>query len=200
MIILRRFVIVGTRAMAKGKLPLNDMAGGAGRMDVLVRALMASILTSHGIRKDVEFTMILLGGPGPARRIKFVSNELKGLHAEERAVAGKIAAVIKEPHPPRGHWIERSPGIYDGGGDLDMTLDDWSCPIIRLEADSQNLYSGELPSDFTAGDIGFILGDDKTLDCDRGIPRSLGESWLQGHACIAIVHFLLDEGVNLNLK
>ena len=29
MIILRRFVIVGTRAMAKGKLPLNDMAGGA---------------------------------------------------------------------------------------------------------------------------------------------------------------------------
>ena len=49
--------------MAKGKLPLNDMAGGAGRMDVLVRALMASILTSHGIRKDVEFTMILLGGP-----------------------------------------------------------------------------------------------------------------------------------------
>ena len=81
-----------------------------------------------------------------------------------------------------------------------MTLDDWSCPIIRLEADSQNLYSGELPSDFTADDIGFILGDDKSLDCDRGIPRSLGKLWLQGHACIAIVHFLLDEGVNLNLK
>ena len=102
--------------MAKGKLPLNDMAGGAGRMDVLVRALMASILTSHGIRNDVEFTMILLGGPGPPRRIKFVSNELRGIHAEERAVAGKIAAVIKEPIPPRGHWVERSPGIYDGGG------------------------------------------------------------------------------------
>ena len=44
--------------MAKGKLPLNDLAGGAGRMDVLIRALMSSILTSHGIRKDVEFTMI----------------------------------------------------------------------------------------------------------------------------------------------
>ena len=122
MIYLRRFVIVGTRAMAKGKLPLNDLAGGAGRMDVLIRALMSSILTSHGIRKDVEFTMVLLGGPGPARRIKFVSNELKGIHAEERAVAGKVAAVIKEPIPPRGHWIERSLGIYDGGGDLDLSL------------------------------------------------------------------------------
>ena len=199
MIIVRRFVIVGTRAMAKGKLPLNDLAGGAGRMDVLIRALMSSLLTSHGMREDVEFTMILLGGPGPARRIKFVSNELKGIHAEERAVAGKIAAVLKEPIPPRGHWIERSPGIYDGGGDLDMTLDEMGCPIIRLDADSPILYSGQLPSDFTIDDIGFILGDDKTLDCDRGIPRSLGKEWLQGHTCIAIIHFLLDENVNLQL-
>jgi len=198
-IFLRRFVIVGTRAMAKGKLPLNDLAGGAGRMDVLIRALMSSILTSHGIRKDVEFTMILLGGPGPARRIKFVSNELKGIHAEERAVAGKVAAVIKEPIPPRGHWIERSPGIYDGGGNLDMTLDEWDCPTIRLEADSPNLYSGTLPNNFSIENVGFILGDDKTLECDRGIPRSLGNNWLQGHTCIAIVHFLLDEGVHLEL-
>lgn len=196
---MRRFVIVGTRAMAKGKLPLNDLAGGAGRMDVLIRALMSSILTSHGMREDVEFTMILLGGPGPARRIKFVANELKGIHAEERAVAGKIAAVLKEPIPPRGHWIERSPGIYDGGGDLNMTLDEWNCPIIRLEADSLNLYTGSLPSDFLIEDIGFILGDDKTLECERGIPRSLGNNWLQGHTCIAIVHFLLDEGVQLQL-
>jgi tRNA pseudouridine-54 N-methylase len=196
---MRRFAIVGTRAMAKGKLPLSDMAGGAGRMDVLVRALMSSILTSHGIREDVEFTMILLGGPGPARRIKFVSNELKGVHAEERAVGGKIAAVIKEPMPPRGHWVERSPGIYDGGGDLDMTLGEWDCPTIRLDADSPNLYSGVLPSDFSIDDIGFILGDDKPLECDKGIARSLGSSWLQGHTCISIVHFLLDEGVQLQL-
>lgn len=186
--------------MAKGKLPLNDLAGGAGRMDVLVRALMSSILTSHGIRNDVEFTMILLGGPGPSRRIKFVSNELKGIHAEERAVAGKIAAVLKEPIPPRGHWRERSPGIYDGGGDLDMTLDDWQCPTIRLEANSPSLYSGKIPNDFSIDDIGFILGDDKTLECDRGTGRSLGSNWLQGHTCISIVHFLLDEGVLLDIS
>ena len=59
---MRRFAIVGTRAMSKGKLPLNDLAGGAGRMDVLIRALMSSVLTSHGMRNDVEFTMILKGG------------------------------------------------------------------------------------------------------------------------------------------
>ena len=56
---MRKFVMVGTRAMAKGKLPLSDLAGGAGRMDVLVRALMSAILTSHGIRKDVEFLSLI---------------------------------------------------------------------------------------------------------------------------------------------
>ena len=196
---MRKFVMVGTRAMAKGKLPLSDLAGGAGRMDVLVRALMSAILTSHGIRKDVEFTMILLGGPGPARRIKFVSNELKGIHAEERAVAGKIAAVISRPIPPRGQWIERSPGIYDGGGSLEMTIEEWNCPTIRLDANSELLYNGELPNNYSIDEIGFILGDDKPLDSELGVPRSLGNIWLQGNACISIIHFLLDEGVNLQI-
>lgn len=196
---MRKFVMVGTRAMAKGKLPLSDLAGGAGRMDVLVRALMSAILTSHGIRKDVEFTMILLGGPGPARRIKFVSNELKGIHAEERAVAGKIAAVISKPIPPRGQWIERSPGIYDGGGSLEMTIQEWNCPTIRLDANSELLYNGELPNNYSIDEIGFILGDDKPLDSELGVPRSLGNIWLQGNACISIIHFLLDEGVNLQI-
>ena len=196
---MRKFVMVGTRAMAKGKLPLSDLAGGAGRMDVLVRALMSAILTSHGIRKDVEFTMILLGGPGPARRIKFVSNELKGIHAEERAVAGKIAAVISKPIPPRGQWIERSPGIYDGGGSLEMTIQEWNCPTIRLDANSELLYNGELPNNYSIDEIGFILGDDKPLDSELGVPRSLGNIWLQRNACISIMHFLLDEGVNLQI-
>ena len=49
-------------------------------------------------------------------------------------------------------------------------------------------------------DIGCVLGDDKTLGGGRGMPRSLGSKWLQGHTCIAIVHFLLDEGVNLELE
>ena len=43
---VRYFALVGHRAMSKGKLPLNDLAGGAGRMDVLIRGLMAGLLTS----------------------------------------------------------------------------------------------------------------------------------------------------------
>jgi len=62
---MRRFAIIGNRAMAQGKLPLNDMAGAAGRMDVLVRALMSALMTSHGMRRDSEIILHLHGGPGP---------------------------------------------------------------------------------------------------------------------------------------
>ena len=57
---MRRFAVVGHRAMSKGKLPLNDLASGAGRMDVLIRALMACLLTSHGLRRDTQVVLHLM--------------------------------------------------------------------------------------------------------------------------------------------
>ena len=51
-------------------------------------------------------------------------------------------------------------------------------------------------------DIGFVLSDDKTLELDDThdiIKRSIGQTWLQGHMAIGICHFLIDEGVALNL-
>ena len=58
------------------------------------------------------------------RRIKFVGSLLKGVHAEERAVAGQIAKVLRQ-RSAQGHWIERSAGIFDGGGNLLPTLEEW---------------------------------------------------------------------------
>jgi len=42
------------------------------------------------------------------------------------------------------------------------------------------------------------LTESQTL-MENTIARSLGEEWVQGHLAIAICHFLLDEGVSLNL-
>ena len=219
---MRRFAIIGNRAMAQGKLPLNDMAGAAGRMDVLVRALMSALMTSHAMRRDSEIILHLHGGPGPSRRVKFVGAELKGVHAEERAVAGQIGKVIQLPTPARGQWVQRSDGIYDGGGDIENTISEWKdSTIICLDAAAPRLWSvdsiipqqsnphsksvGEWDQTEVSGiDIAFILSDDKPLTESQALmenttPRSLGEEWVQGHLAIAICHFLLDEGVSLNL-
>ncbi|MAW22361.1 MAG: hypothetical protein CMA16_02810 [Euryarchaeota archaeon] len=190
--------------MSKGKLPLNDLAGGAGRMDVLIRAVMSALLTSHGLRKNVEVVLHLQGGPGPHRRLKFVGSELRGFHAEERSVAGLIAKAIREPLPAIGHWIERAPGLYDGGGKLSQTLKEWSdSVVIRLDADAERLWieGGSIPISSIPNhpSVAFLLSDDQPLKTDEGAARSLGSTWLQGHHAIAICHFLLDEGVELNL-
>lgn len=201
---VRYFAVVGHRAMNKGKLPLNDLAGGAGRMDVLIRAVMSSLLTSHGIRENVEVILHLQGGPGPNRRLKFVGSELRGFHAEERSVAGLIAKAIREPMPAIGQWIERTPGVYDGGGQLSQTLKEWKdFDIIRLDADAERLWKGgaNIPTTSVSNPqtIAFLLSDDQPLNIEEGLPRSLGSTWLQGHHAIALCHFLLDEGVELNL-
>ena len=201
---IRRFAVIGHRAMNKGKLPLNDLAGGAGRMDVLVRAVMSALLTSHGLRSNVEVILHLQGGPGPHRRLKFIGSELRGFHAEERSVAGLIAKAIREPSPAIGQWIERTPGLYDGGGNLKHTLSEWSdSVIVRLDANGERLWKQDeaIPQDSEPNEqtITFLLSDDQPLESDEGSPRSLGSTWLQGHHAIAICHFLLDEGVQLNL-
>ena len=56
--------------------------------------------------------------------------------------------------------------------------------------------------DFDSIDIGFILSDDRPLEQElpeQIIRRSLGDVWLQGHLAIAVCHFLIDEGVELNI-
>ncbi len=206
---MRRFAIVGHRALSFGKLPLNDLAGAAGRMDVLIRALMASLMTSHGFRRDTEIILHLYGPPGPQRRIKIIGNEVRGIHAEERSVAGQLAKILREPVPAIGHWIERSPGIWDCGGELDDSIKEWhDSTIIALDANAERLWKNDpnvkesvklKPNNI---DISFILSDDKPLQhkfSEKIKMRSLGDLWLQGHMAIGICHFLLDEGFDLNL-
>ena len=70
-----------------------------------------------------------------------------------------------------------------------------SNPLSKIHNDTDN-------SEFTSIDIGFILSDDKPLEQDlpeQIIRRSLGDIWLQGHLAIAVCHFLIDEGVDLNI-
>ena len=193
--------------MSKGKLPLNDLASGAGRMDVLIRATMAALLTSHGLRNDTEVVLHLMGGPGPPRRIQFDGATLRGLHAEERSIAGTIGKALAKPLPPIGRWDEISPGLNHSGGDIQTTLREWSgSPVVVLDAGAERLWNvnATLPlvSKPNTKELTFILSDDQALGA-LDLPdlhlRSLGTTWLQGHMAIGIVHFLLDEGVELTI-
>ncbi len=185
--------------MARGKLPLNDLAGSGGRFDVLVRATTAALLTSHGLRENVEVILHLGGGPGPPRRLRLNGATLRGLHADERSAAGMLGKALLNPQPPRGQWREVTPGLDESGGALADTLREWNkSTVFVLDAEAQpfDQTMAEQP-ELEGSDLGFVLSDDQPLaDIDLGghtVARcSLGNRWLQGHAAVHIVHWLLD--------
>ncbi|MGQ9582864.1 MAG: tRNA (pseudouridine(54)-N(1))-methyltransferase TrmY [Thermoplasmatota archaeon] len=61
---MRRFVVVGHDVPVDGDFTLNDLCGGAGRLDVLLRCVSSAFFISHGIRRNVEVYLVLPGGFG----------------------------------------------------------------------------------------------------------------------------------------
>ena len=193
----RRFAIIGHRAPSSGKINLNDLAGSSGRMDVLVRAVNTALFLSHGIREDTDITLHLMGGTGPSRRIWFQGSKLRGVYPDERAIAGQVAKALKEPIPAIGQWVEIHPGFLHSGGGIEQTTSEWMRDGVRLfvlDADGEHFKSE--PDESSS--IGFILSDDQPFtETDNEILHniervSLGNQWLQGHSCIAILHHQLD--------
>jgi len=190
----RRFAIIGHKAPSKGEIHLNDLPGLSGRMDVLARAINAALFLSHGIRKDSQIIVHLMGGPGPSRRVMFDGSELGGVRSDERSISGHIKSIIKSKLPPIGIWYKVSSGIYQSGGGIEITLKEWEEQgflIYVLDREGVNLDNKD-------GKIGFLLSDDSPFsDDEKNIISkykkiSLGEKWLQGQSCIAIIHHLID--------
>ena len=140
----RRFAIVGNRAPSSGKLNLNDLPGDGGRMDVLVRAVNSALFISHGIRKDTQIVVHLMGGSIP-RRVFFDGCELRGVRPDERSIAGHFKSLMKTPVPPIGHFTEVSKGIRQSGGDIYQTLKEWN--MDGVESYVCLLYTSPSPRD-----------------------------------------------------
>jgi tRNA (pseudouridine54-N1)-methyltransferase len=193
----RRFAIIGHRAQSSGKINLNDLAGSAGRLDVLARAVNTALFLSHGIRDNSHITLHLLGGPGPSRRVWFEGPQLRGVHPDERAIAGQVNKALKEPVPAMGQFMELHSGLWHSGGGIDQTITEWKREGVRIFV----LDPKGVPFDpkiHSAESIGFILSDDRSfseseMESMESLEKiSLGNIWLQGHTCISILHHHLD--------
>jgi len=62
---MRTYVIAAHKAVTTPKFSLNDLPGGAGRMDIVARCINASLFLSHDLRRDVDTYAVLLGDPSP---------------------------------------------------------------------------------------------------------------------------------------
>jgi len=108
---MRRFLILAHRVPTGGAFTLNDLAGGAGRMDEVARAVSTAFTLSNDLRRDTEVTVLFVADPPPrSRRIDLAGGRLRFLNPDERSTAALLKnALVRSADYPRP--FESSPGL-----------------------------------------------------------------------------------------
>lgn len=192
----RGFLIVGNKAVTK-PFSLNDLAGSAGRMDILCRFVAQALFISHGIRKNVEVYLLLLGEPEPPKAIKIVGKEVKTMAPDERNIAGLIRKALKIEC--NKNWKRSTSGIYISKKNLKELLDELTnrYKIVYLKETGKEIRDFVKQID---KDCLFILGDHLGLseEQERIVKDyaseviSVSPISLQADQCVVIVHYELD--------
>jgi len=190
---MRRFIVIGHKAATAADFKLDDLAGGAGRLDILLRCINSAFFLSHDLRKDVEVILVLLGPPGPVRTVRLVGSELRYLNPDERSTGALIRnALMKDTRSE-----ERStPGIYVSSRTFQDVLGLLGeTELVYLKEDGEDIRSAEVSDNVT-----FVLSDHMDLTPDEESlllqyrPKVLKLGPISYHAdhCITIVHNELD--------
>jgi tRNA (pseudouridine54-N1)-methyltransferase len=119
---MRRFLILAHRVPPRGEFTLNDLAGGAGRMDEVARAVSTAFTLSNDLRRDTEVTVAFVAEPPPAtRRIDLDGTRLRYLNPDERSTAALLKnALVRAAHFPTP--FESSPGLRVGPAEPEPLL------------------------------------------------------------------------------
>ncbi len=191
-----RFVILGHRAHTTADFKLEDICGGAGRLDILTRCVNSAFFLSHDLRKDVELYLLMLGGEDAPKVIRFSGAEIRYLNPDERSTASLIRnALIKKLEPDRE--VRSSPGVFVRRMDLEGLME-------MLSKDSDFIYLREGGTDVREYEFPenpcYILGDDRdpTEEEEAILSRypfdriSLGPVSLHANHCMVVVHNEMD--------
>jgi tRNA (pseudouridine54-N1)-methyltransferase len=190
---MRQFVVIGHEAPTEPNFSLDDLPG-AGRLDLLARCVTGATLLSHGIRSDVRVHLIL----GDEFTLSFESDELRGLHPDERSTAARIRSVLDEREEAIGHQpVETAPGISLTRRGFEATLEAIAedGPVYQLGTDGTPGEELARPADPV-----FVLSDHRefppeeatVLESMRDAVLSLGPKELHADHAITVAHNWLD--------
>ena len=195
---MRRFLILAHRVPTGGQFTLNDLAGGAGRMDEVARAVSTAFTLSNDLRRDTEVTLLFVADPPPkARRIDLVGARLRYLNPDERSTAALLKnALVRSADFPRP--FESSPGLTvaptEPTADLRAFL---TYPnAVWLSEDGRPIEEWSSPG----GQVAAVVSDpydptpeERDLLLASGVPRlSVGPRSLRTSQVVDLVHHELD--------
>jgi tRNA (pseudouridine54-N1)-methyltransferase len=196
---MRRFLFLAHRVPPDGAFTLNDLAGGAGRMDEIARAVSTAFTLSNDLRRDTEVTVLFVAEPAPrARRIDLHGGRLRYLNPDERSTAALLKnALTRAVSFPRE--FESSPGLTVAPVDPDaelrafltrpgaVWLTESGRPISEWEP-AGNEFAAVLsdPYDPTPAEVDRLVAS--------GVPRlSVGPRSLRTSQVVDLVHAALDQ-------
>lgn len=196
---MRYFIITGHKAITTGDFKLDDIAGGAGRLDILVRCVNSAFFLSHSLRRDTEVFLVLMGGNDAPKTVRLVGSELKYLNPDERSTSSLIRnALLKKLDGP--DEVHASPGIYVSRKSFKDVLDHLSdkALFVYLKEDGDDCREFSFPEN-----PAFVLGDNKDLTEEEEnelLSRSpskikIGPVSLHADHCMIVVNNELDRRI-----
>ena len=191
---MRQFVIIGHDAPTTPEFSLDDLAGAAGRLDVLCRCVTSAFFLSHAIREDVRVHLVL----ADEYTVTFDGSDLRRLNPDERSTAALIRKALEEREAAIGHVpVETSPGVSLTRRGFEGTLDDVARrgTVVQLHEDGDPVIDVEPPSDpvFVLSDHHDFREKEAALLADRADERvSLGPRALHADHSITVAHNYLD--------
>ena len=182
------FIVIGHLARTDGEWSLNDMPGGAGRMDVLSRCVNASLFLSHDLRRDVECCLVLYGGPDAPKTVKFSGQEVRYLSPDERSAGALLKKALGIPCGTT--FRESTPGVYVRKGGLPEILPEYTCVV--LDEAGKDIRTGDiLPDSYLLSDHLDFTGQER--EYTRDLPLySVGPLALHADHTITIVQNEID--------
>jgi len=189
---MRQFVVVGHDAPTTPDFALDDLAGGAGRLDVLCRCVNSAFFLSHDIREAVRVHLVL----GEAYTVRFEGADLRRLNPDERSTAALIRTALEHREEAVGHQsVESTPGVSISRRDFGATLADAEGTVVQLHEDGDPVVDAPVPEDPV-----FVLSDHRDFTtaeaellaeaADRRV--RLGPERLHADHAITVAHNYLD--------
>ena len=193
---MRGFIVIGHDAPTDPDFSLDDLAGGAGRLDVLCRCVNSAFFLSHAIREDVRVWLVL----GDELTVRFEGSELRRLNPDERSTAALIRKALGKKADAIGHMeAESTPGVYLSRRPFEATLEaaqregtvvelhEEGDPVVEVEPPENPVFVLSDHHDFTEGEAEMLA--------DAGEHRvRLGPERLHADHAITVAHNYLDTG------
>ena len=155
------FAIIGHTAKTTGDFTLNDMPGGAGRMDILCRCVNTSLFLSHDLRRDVTVYLVLLGGEDSPKTVMISGEKVRYLNPDERSAGSLIKKALEIPAGEE--FRESTKGVFVRRGGLDRLIREHEFSVLD-EGGIDCACAKDLPDAFILSDhINFTPGEEAMM-------------------------------------